>query len=94
MHLQLSGEQSAHFSHMVFITVDSVLHLFFSILPFVWTVRRPGYGGHSSRRVQNPGLIWRRGSTVDQILIKLIISTLLLEGHSKTRQINICTINY
>lgn len=65
MHLQLSGEQSAHFSHMVFITVDSVLHLFFPILAFVWTVRRrPGYGGHSSRRVQDPGLIWRTGSAM------------------------------
>lgn len=68
-HLQLSGKQSAHFGHVVIITVDSVVHLFFTILPFAWAVWRPSYVGHTSGQGGCPGLICGIGidSTNNQI---------------------------
>lgn len=61
-HLQLSGKQSAHFGHVVVITVDSVVHLFFAILSLAWAVwRRPSYVGHSSGQGGRPGLICGKG---------------------------------
>lgn len=57
---QLSGKQSAHFGHVVIITVDTVIHLFFTVLPLAWAVwRRRSYAGHSSGQGRCPGLICR-----------------------------------
>ena len=62
-HLQLSSKQSAHFGHVVIITVDPVVHLFFAILPFAWAVwRRPSYVGHGRGQGGRPGLICGIGS--------------------------------
>lgn len=59
-YVQLRGKQPAHFGHVVIITVDSVVHLFFTILPFARAVwRMPGYVRHSSGQRGCPGLIWR-----------------------------------
>lgn len=82
-HLQLSGKQSAHFGHMVVITVNSVIHLFFAILPFAWTVwRRPSYVGHASGQGGCPGLICgKRESAVD--VIKLNLDQMQLQIYKK-----------
>jgi len=60
MYLQLSGKQSAHFGNVVIVTVDSVVRLFFAVLPFAWAVwRRPSYLGLGGC----PGLICGKGTS-------------------------------
>lgn len=62
-HIQLSGKQSAHFGHVVIITVDPVVHLFFAIFPFAWAVWRwPSYVGHGRGQGGRPGLICGKGT--------------------------------
>lgn len=60
-HLQLRGKQSAHFGHVVFITADSVFHLFISVLAFARTVRRRRRVRHGRGQGWRPGLICNVG---------------------------------
>lgn len=80
-HLQLSGKQSAHFGHVVIITVDSVVHLFFAVLPFAWAVwRRPTYVGDSSGQGGCPGLICEKVIISTKYLIKFKTKFALAEN--------------
>lgn len=73
--LQLSGNQTAHFGHVIIFTTYSVFHLFFPILSFAWAVRRrPSYG---SREGGHPGLICGKGIRGINHLIEIKISTYL-----------------
>lgn len=56
-YLQLRCKQSAHFGHVVVVTVDPVVHLFVAVFTLAGAVRRRrSYAGHSSGQGWRPGL--------------------------------------
>lgn len=66
---------------MVIITVDSVVHLFFAILPFARAVRRrrPSYVGHSNGQGGCPGLIC--GKRINSNSLENCLDTYIFLSH-------------
>lgn len=85
---QMSSKHSAHFGHVVVITVESVFHLFVPILSFVWAVwGRPSYGGHSSRQGGDPGLIVIVQSP--NVIVHLVQELRVQQVHSSAKHLQV-----